>query len=213
MLRTAPVLSKGGGPERTRLATETHTEGATVIADVLTDAGTRMTKAVEAAKDEFSTVRTGRANPQLFQRLLVDYYGTPTPIGQLASLQNPEARSLVITPYDKTALRGIEQAIRDAPNLGVNPTNDGNIVRVTMPDLTEERRREYVKLVRGKGEDAKVAVRNIRRRAKDDLDALKSDVGDDEVARGEKELEAITKAYIDAIDEALKRKEAELLEI
>lgn len=184
-----------------------------MIADVLTDAGTRMTKAVEAAKDEFSTVRTGRANPQLFQRILVDYYGTPTPIGQLASLQNPEARSLVITPYDKTALRGIEQAIRDTPNLGVNPTNDGTIVRVTMPELTEERRREYVKLVRGKAEDSKVAVRNIRRRAKDDLDALKSDVGDDEVARGEKELEAITKTYIDAIDEALKRKEVELLEI
>jgi len=184
-----------------------------VIADVLTDAGTRMTKAVEAARDEFSTVRTGRANPQLFQRILVDYYGTPTPIGQLAALQNPEARSIVITPYDKTALRAIEQAIRDTPNLGVNPTNDGNLVRVTMPELTEERRRDYVKLVRGKGEDAKVAIRNVRRRAKDDLDALKSEVGDDEVARGEKELESMTKTYIDAIDKALKRKEAELLEI
>ena len=184
-----------------------------MIADVLTDAGTRMTKAVEAARDEFSTVRTGRANPQLFQRTLVDYYGTPTPIGQLAALQNPEARSIVITPYDKTALRAIEQAIRDTPNLGVNPTNDGNLVRVTMPELTEERRRDYVKLVRGKGEDAKVAIRNVRRRAKDDLDALKSEVGDDEVARGEKELESMTKTYIDAIDEALKRKEAELLEI
>ena len=184
-----------------------------MIADVLTDAGTRMTKAVEAARDEFSTVRTGRANPQLFQRILVDYYGTPTPIGQLAALQNPEARSIVITPYDKTALRAIEQAIRDTPNLGVNPTNDGNLVRVTMPELTEERRRDYVKLVRGKGEDAKVAIRNIRRRAKDDLDALKSEVGADEVARGEKELESMTKTYIDAIDEALKRKEAELLEI
>ena len=184
-----------------------------MIADVLTDAGTRMTKAVEAARDEFSTVRTGRANPQLFQRILVDYYGTPTPIGQLAALQIPEARSIVITPYDKTALRAIEQAIRDTPNLGVNPTNDGNLVRVTMPELTEERRRDYVKLVRGKGEDAKVAIRNVRRRAKDDLDALKSEVGDDEVARGEKELESMTKTYIDAIDEALKRKEAELLEI
>ena len=184
-----------------------------MIADVLTDAGTRMTKAVEAARDEFSTVRTGRANPRLFQRILVDYYGTPTPIGQLAALQNPEARSIVITPYDKTALRAIEQAIRDTPNLGVNPTNDGNLVRVTMPELTEERRRDYVKLVRGKGEDAKVAIRNVRRRAKDDLDALKSEVGDDEVARGEKELESMTKTYIDAIDEALKRKEAELLEI
>ena len=184
-----------------------------MIADVLTDAGTRMTKAVEAAKDEFSTVRTGRANPQLFQRILVDYYGTPTPLGQLASLQNTEARSIVITPYDKGALRDIEQAIRDTPNLGVNPSNDGTIIRVTMPELTEERRKEYVKLVRGKGEDARVAVRNIRRRAKDDLDALKSEVGDDEVARGEKDLEALTKSHIDLIDDALKRKEAELLEI
>ncbi|MCB1297890.1 MAG: ribosome recycling factor [Microthrixaceae bacterium] len=184
-----------------------------MIADVLTDAGTRMNKAVEAAKDEFSTVRTGRANPQLFQRILVDYYGTPTPLGQLASLQNTEARSIVITPYDKGALRDIEQAIRDTPNLGVNPSNDGTIIRVTMPELTEERRKEYVKLVRGKGEDARVAVRNIRRRAKDDLDALKSEVGDDEVARGEKDLEALTKSHIDLIDDALKRKEVELLEI
>ena len=184
-----------------------------MIADVLTDAGTRMNKAVEAAKDEFSTVRTGRANPQLFQRILVDYYGTPTPLGQLASLQNTEARSIVITPYDKGALRDIEQAIRDTPNLGVNPSNDGTIIRVTMPELTEERRKDYVKLVRGKGEDARVAVRNIRRRAKDDLDALKSEVGDDEVARGEKDLEALTKSHIDLIDDALKRKEAELLEI
>ena len=184
-----------------------------MIADVLTDAGTRMTKAVEAARDEFSTVRTGRANPQLFQRILVDYYGTPTPIGQLAALQNPEARSIVITPYDKTALRDIEQAIRDTPNLGVNPTNDGNLVRVTMPELTEERRRELTFWSRGKAEDAKVAIRNIRRRAKDDLDALKSEVGDDEVARGEKELESMTKSYVEAIDEARKRKEVELLEV
>ena len=184
-----------------------------MIADVLTDVGTRMTKAVDAAREEFATVRTGRANPQLFQKILVDYYGTPTPLGQLASLQNPEARTIIVTPYDKSALRDIEQAIRDTPNLGVNPTNDGNLVRVTMPELTEERRREYVKLVRGKGEDAKVAIRNIRRRAKDDLDALKSEVGDDEVARGEKELESMTKSYVEAIDEALKRKEVELLEV
>ena len=184
-----------------------------MIADVLTDVGTRMTKAVDAAREEFATVRTGRANPQLFQKILVDYYGTPTPLGQLASLQNPEARTIIVTPYDKTALRDIEQAIRDTPNLGVNPTNDGNLVRVTMPELTEERRREYVKLVRGKAEDAKDAIRNIRRRAKDDLDALKSEVGDDEVARGEKELESMTKSYVEAIDEALKRKEVELLEV
>ncbi len=184
-----------------------------MIADVLSDATTRMQKAVEVAKDDFATVRTGRANPQLFQKIMVSYYGTPTPLAQLASLQNPEARTLVVTPYDKSALRDIEQAIRDTPNLGANPSNDGNIIRVTLPELTEERRKEYVKIVRTKAEDAKVSVRNIRRKAKDDLDALKGEVGDDEVSRGEKELEHITKANVDAIDDALKRKEAELLEV
>jgi ribosome recycling factor len=172
-----------------------------------------MNKAVEVAKDDFASVRTGRANPQMFQKILVSYYGTPTPLEQLASLQNQEARTLIVTPYDKSALKDIEQAIRDTPNLGANPTNDGTIVRVTLPELTEERRREYVKIVRGKGEDAKVAVRNIRRKGKDDLEALKSEVGDDDVARAEKELEALTKTHIDQIDDALKRKEAELLEV
>ncbi|GMM94829.1 ribosome recycling factor [Microbacterium sp. MTN4-12] len=172
-----------------------------------------MDRAVEAAKEDFATVRTGRANPQLFQKILVDYYGSPTPLAQLASLANPEARSLVVTPYDKSALKAIEQAIRDTPNLGANPTNDGNIVRVTMPELTEERRKEYVKIVRGKGEDAKVHVRGIRRKTKDDLDALKSDVGEDELVRAEKELDALTRAHVDEIDDALKRKEAELLEV
>lgn len=172
-----------------------------------------MDRAVEAAKEDFATVRTGRANPQLFQKILVDYYGSPTPLAQLASLANPEARSLVVTPYDKSALKAIEQAIRDTPNLGANPTNDGNIVRVTMPELTEERRKEYVKIVRGKGEDAKVHVRGIRRKTKDDLDALKSDVGEDELVRAEKELDALTRSHVDEIDDALKRKEAELLEV
>ena len=184
-----------------------------MIADVLADAGARMDRAVEAAKEDFATVRTGRANPQMFQKVLVDYYGSPTPLAQLASLNNPEARTLVVNPYDKSALKAIEQAIRDMPNLGVNPTNDGSIVRVTMPELTEDRRKEYVKIVRGKGEDAKVQVRNLRRKAKDDLDALKSDVGEDELVRAEKELDGVTRAHVDAIDEALKRKEAELLEV
>ncbi|SEC58338.1 ribosome recycling factor [Paramicrobacterium humi] len=184
-----------------------------MIAEVLSETSTKMDKAVDVAKEDFASVRTGRANPQLFQRILVDYYGTPTPLAQLASLNNTEARSIVITPYDKSALKDIEQAIRDTPNLGANPTNDGNLIRVTMPELTQERRKEYVKLVRTKGEDAKVAIRNIRRRAKDDLDALKSEVGDDEVSRAEKELEQVTKAHTDAVDDALKRKEAELLEV
>ena len=184
-----------------------------MIADVLSDAGVRMDRAVEAAKEDFATVRTGRANPQLFQKILVDYYGTPTPLAQLASLNNPEARTIVVTPYDKSALKAIEQAIRDTPNLGANPTNDGNLVRVTLPELTEERRREFVKIVRTKGEDAKVHVRGIRRKSKDDLDDLKSEFGEDELARAEKELDALTRSHVDAIDEALKRKEAELLEV
>jgi ribosome recycling factor len=184
-----------------------------VIADVMTDATGRMDRAVEAAKEDFATVRTGRANPQLFQKISVEYYGTPTPLAQLASLNNPEARTIIVSPYDKSSLKAIEQAIRDMPNLGVNPTNDGNIVRVTLPELTEERRKEYVKLVRSKGEDAKVHVRGIRRKAKDDLDALKSEIGEDELVRAEKDLDALTKAHVDAIDDALKRKEAELLEV
>ncbi|GAB3802118.1 ribosome recycling factor [Humibacter antri] len=184
-----------------------------MIADSLATATDRMTKAVDVAKDDFSMVRTGRANPQLFQRILVDYYGTPTPLAQLASLQNPEARTLIITPYDKSALKEIEKAIVAAPNLGATPNNDGTIIRITMPELNEERRKEYVKIVRSKAEDARVSIRNIRRKAKDELDALKSEVGDDEVARAEKELESMTKKHIDQVDDALGRKEAELLEV
>lgn len=183
-----------------------------MISDVLAEAKDKMHKSVEAAKDDFSNVRTGRANPAMFQKILVDYYGTPTPLGQLAGMNNPEARTLVITPYDKSALKEIERAIATAPNLGANVGNDGTIIRAMLPELTEERRREFVKIVRAKGEDAKIAIRNVRRKAKDDLDAL-TEVGDDEVARGEKELEAVTKSYIDAIEDALKKKEAELLEV
>ena len=184
-----------------------------MIAETLADTKTRMDRAVEAAKEDFATVRTGRANPQLFQKVQVDYYGTPTPLAQLASLNAPEARTLVITPYDKSALKAIEQAVRDMPNLGANPTNDGNIVRVTMPELTADRRKEYVKLVKSKAEDAKVHVRGIRRKSKDELDALKGEVSDDDLARAEKELDALTKTHVDLIDEALKSKEAELLEV
>ncbi|MGM7677602.1 ribosome recycling factor [Microbacterium sp. A94] len=184
-----------------------------MIADVLADTTSRMTRAVDAAKEDFATVRTGRANPQLFQKVMVDYYGSPTPMAQLASMAIQEARSIIITPYDKSALRAIEQAIRDMPNLGVNPTNDGNTIRVTMPELTQERRKEYVKLVRTKGEDAKVHLRGVRRKSKDELDALKGEVGEDELVRGEKELDQLTRQHVDLIDEALKRKEVELLEV
>src|SRR6187431_1217371 len=141
-----------------------------------------MTKAVDVAKEDFSTVRTGRANPALFQKILVEYYGTPTPLAQLASLQVPEARTMIVTPYDKSALKEIERAIATFPNLGASPTNDGTIVRVTIPELTQDRRKEFVKIVRGKGEDAKVQIRNIRRKSKESLDGLKTEVGDDEVA-------------------------------
>jgi len=172
-----------------------------------------MTKAIEAARESFATVRTGRANPSLLQGVQVDYYGTPTPLPQLASVSNQDARSLLVTPYDKGAMKDIEQAIRDMPNLGANPTNDGTVIRVTLPELTEERRKEFVKIVKSRAEDARVAVRNVRRQAKDSLDELKSEVGEDEVARAEKELESVTKQFIDQIDDSLKHKEAELLEV
>ena len=184
-----------------------------MISDVLADAKEKMSKAVEVAKDDFSNVRSGRANPALFQKTLVDYYGTPTPLEQLAGLQNQDARTLLITPYDKSALKDIEKALVANQSLGANVGNDGEVIRATLPELTEDRRKEYVKLVRVKAEDAKVAIRNVRRKAKDDLDALKNDIGEDEIARGEKELEAATKTYVDAIDEALRKKEVELLEV
>lgn len=181
--------------------------------EVLTDARDRMTKAVDSAREGFATVRTGRANPSLLQNVPVNYYGTPTPLSQLASVMNQDARSLLVTPYDKSAMKEIEQAIRDMHNLGANPTNDGTVIRVTLPELTQERRKEFVKIVKAKAEDARVAVRNVRRHAKDELDALKSEIGEDEVTRAEKELESVTKQFIDQIDDSLKHKEAELLEV
>ena len=184
-----------------------------MIADVLAECKERMAKAVDVVHDDFQTVRTGRANPALFQKIMVDYYGQPTPLAQLAGIQNIEARTLVVTPYDKSALKEIEKAITNFPALDASPTNDGEVIRVTMPELTEERRKEYVKIVRQKAEDGRVSVRSVRRKAKDELDALTSEVGEDEVSRAEKELENITKTHIEGIEEALKRKEAELLEI
>jgi ribosome recycling factor len=186
-----------------------------LISEIMTSTKDKMGKALEAAKDDFSSVRTGRANPAMFQKIMVDYYGTGTPLGQLASMQNLEARTLNITPYDKSALITIEKAIRDEPNLGATVNNDGTTIRASLPDLTEDRRKEYVKLVKAKAEDARVAVRNIRRKGNDDLAALKKDgaAGEDDLARAEKELDALTKQTVDAIDDALKRKEAELLEV
>jgi ribosome recycling factor len=186
-----------------------------MISDILAEATEKMDKAIEATRDDFATVRTGRANPAMFQKIMIDYYGTPTPLGQLAAIQNPEARSIMISPYDKGVLAAIEKTLRDMPNLGAQPNSDGNVIRLNLPELTEERRREYVKLTRDKAENGRISIRNVRRKAKDDLDALKKDghVGDDDLARAEKELETITKSHIDRVDEALKNKEAELLEV
>jgi ribosome recycling factor len=186
-----------------------------MIQDVMAEAKDKMDKALEATKEDFASVRTGRANPAMFQKIMIDYYGTPTPLSQLAGIQNPEARSILITPYDKAALSDIEKALLAMPNLGAQPNSDGNVIRVNLPELTEDRRKEYVKLTRDKAEQGRVSVRNIRRKAKEDLEALKKDgaVGEDEVERAEKELEATTKAHVDKIDEALKNKEAELLEV
>ncbi|MBT1017681.1 ribosome recycling factor [Canibacter sp. lx-72] len=184
-----------------------------MITEVLSEVKTQMEKATAAIRDGFANVRTGRANPALLQNVQIDYYGTMTPLPQLASVQNQDARSLLITPYDKSALQSIEKAIREMPNLGANPSNDGNVVRVTLPELTEERRRDYVKMVKNRAEEGRIAVRAARRKAKDELDKLKQEVGEDEVGRAEKELESITKSFIDQIDSALSKKEAELLEV
>ena len=184
-----------------------------MIQDVLAEAREKMDKAVEVVQNDFQNVRTGRANPALFQKIMVEYYGTPTPLAQLAGLQVQEARTMIVTPYDKSAMKDIEKAIVNAPNLGATPQNDGEVIRVTMPELNEERRKEYVKLAHQKAEDGRVSVRSIRRKAKDDLEALTSEVGEDEVFRAEKELDALTKSHIDHIDEALKKKEEELLEV
>ncbi|MFI2564466.1 ribosome recycling factor [Paenarthrobacter sp. NPDC089714] len=185
-----------------------------MIEETLLEAGEKMDKAVEVAKEDFASIRTGRANPGLYNKVIVEYYGTPTPLQQLASFAVPDARTILITPYDKSALRDIEKALSDS-EVGANPSNDGNVIRVTIPELTQERRKEYVKIVKGKGEDAKVSVRSIRRKAKDSLDKLVKDgeAGEDEGARAEKELDALTKQHVDSIDELLKRKEAELLEV
>ena len=185
-----------------------------MIDDTLLEAEEKMEKAVEVAKEDFGTLRTGRATPSMFAKILVDYYGSPTPVNQLASFTVPEPRMAVISPYDASSLGAIEKAIRDS-DLGVNPTNDGKIVRVVFPQLTEERRKELIKVAHHKAEEARVAIRNIRRHAKDALEKLRKDgqVGEDDERRAEKELETLTHTYVAHVDEALKHKEAELLEV
>ena len=185
-----------------------------MIDEALFDAEEKMEKAVAVARDDLSSIRTGRANPGMFSRVVVDYYGTPTPITQMSSINVPEARMVVIKPYEAAQLRTIEDAIRNS-DLGVNPTNDGNIIRVAIPQLTEERRRDLVKQAKAKGEDAKVSVRNIRRRAMEELHRIKKDgeAGEDEVGRAEKDLDKATGQYVHQIDELVKHKEGDLLEV
>jgi ribosome recycling factor len=185
-----------------------------VIDETLFDAEEKMEKAVSVAKDDLASVRTGRATPSMFSRIAVDYYGAVTPLNQLASVSVPEARMAIIKPYDASQLRAMEKAIRDS-DLGVNPSNDGQIIRVVIPQLSEERRREMVKVARHKGEDARVTIRNIRRKAMDELHRIARDgeAGEDDVTRAEKELQATTDRYVHQVDDLVKHKEAELLEV
>ena len=185
-----------------------------MIDETLLEAEEKMDKAVEVAKEDLSGVRTGRANPAMFNKLTADYYGAPTPLSQMASFQVQDARMVVISPYDKTALGAIERSIRDS-DLGVNPSSDGVVIRVVFPQLTEERRREYIKVARAKGEDAKISIRNIRRHSKEALDKLAKDgdAGEDDVRRAEKHLDELTQKHTAQVDEMLKHKEAELLEV
>ncbi len=185
-----------------------------MIEETLLEAVDKMNKAVGHAQTQFQTVRTGRATPALVERLTVEYYGTQVPVQQLASIQVPEARQLLVRPHDRATLASIERAIIDS-DLGVAPSNDGVVIRLSFPALTEERRKEYVKVVKNMAEDAKVAVRNIRREARKHLEhsEKQGEISADDLERAEKELEKITHEHTEAIDAALGRKEAELLEV
>ncbi|MGD9990020.1 ribosome recycling factor [Pseudonocardia sp.] len=185
-----------------------------MIDETLFDAEEKMEKAVSVAKDDLAAVRTGRATPSMFSRIVVEYYGAMTPLNQLASISVPEARMAVIKPYDISQLQALEKAIRSS-DLGVNPSNDGQIIRVVIPQLSEERRKEMVKVARGKGEDARVTIRNLRRKAMEELHRIVKDgeAGEDEVGRAEKELQGTTDKYVHQVDELVKHKETELLEV
>ncbi|SDT77745.1 ribosome recycling factor [Actinoplanes derwentensis] len=185
-----------------------------MIEETLFEAEEKMESAVEHAKEEFAAIRTGRATPAMFSKIVVDYYGAPTPVTQMASVGIPEPRMVIVKPYDASQLGPIERAIRDS-DLGVNPNNEGTQLRIHLPQMTEERRREMVKVARGKSEDSRVSIRNVRRKAKDQIDKLVKDgeTGEDEGHRAEKELDDLTHRYVSIIDELLKHKEAELLEV
>ncbi|BCJ42439.1 ribosome-recycling factor [Actinoplanes ianthinogenes] len=185
-----------------------------MIEEILFEAEEKMDSAVEHAKEEFAAIRTGRATPAMFSKIVVDYYGAPTPVTQMASVGIPEPRMVIVKPYDNTQLGPIERAIRDS-DLGVNPNNEGTQLRIHLPQMTEERRREMIKVARGKAEESRVAMRNVRRKAKEQIDKLVKDgeTGEDEGRRAEKELDDTTHRYVSIIDELVKHKEAELLEV
>jgi len=185
-----------------------------MIDETLLEAEEKMEKAVAVAKDDFASIRTGRVHPSMFSKITVEYYGTQTPVNQLASFHMPEPRMVVVQPFDKNSLGAIDKAIRTS-DLGVNPTNDGAIIRVVFPELSEERRRDYIKVARHKAEDGRVSIRNIRRHGKDAIDKLvrAGEAGEDDGRRAEAELDKLTHAYVAQVDELLKNKEAELLEV
>ena len=185
-----------------------------MIEETLFEAEEKMESAVEHAKEEFAAIRTGRATPAMFSKILVDYYGAPTPVTQMASVGVPEPRMVLVKPYDASQLGPIERAIRDS-DLGVNPNNEGTQLRIHLPQMTEERRRDMIKVARSKAEEGRVAIRNVRRKAKEQLDRLVKDgeAGEDEGRRAEKELDDTTHKYVAQVDELLKHKEAELLEV
>jgi ribosome recycling factor len=185
-----------------------------MIEETLFEAEEKMERAVEFAKDELAAIRTGRATPGMFSRIVIDYYGAPTPLPQLASIAIPEPRMVLIKPHDPLQIKAMEKAIRDS-DLGVNPNNEGTQIRLLIPQMTEERRREMIKVARHKGEEAKIAIRNVRRKAKEGLDRLVKDgeVGEDEGRRAEKEIDELTHKHVVHVDEILKHKESELLEV
>ena len=183
-----------------------------MISDLLKEAENKMDAAVDHVASEFGTVRTGRANPQLLHRIQVSYYGSPTPLQQLASIAVPEPRLLVVQPFDKGTVSDIERAIQQA-DLGLNPTNDGSVIRIAFPPLTEERRKELIKVVRNMAEEGRISVRNVRRHVKADMESLHGEISDDDIRRGEDELQKLTDRFTDRIDELLGNKEEELLEV
>jgi ribosome recycling factor len=183
-----------------------------MIGDLLTEAEQKMDMAAEHVANEFGTVRTGRANPQLLHRISVDYYGSSTPLQQLASIAVPDPRMLVVQPYDRGSMGEIEKAILNA-DLGLNPTNDGTVIRIVFPSLTEERRKDLIKVVRNMAEEGRVSVRNVRRHAKSEMEALHGEISDDDIRRGEDELQQLTDRWVERIDKLLANKEEELMEV